>query len=223
MADTKSKLHVASDPEPAAEGEELSIAKPSAFDLNKFVSKRSAAVASVETLQTALPHHNISQAKDFVRLHPDENAYWSPELCFVNVPIKGMKRDTLHLIDEELAMRFLPSAKIMRSRLALAAKPFDVFFLCHVPTRNQDNPWNATNLQACERAKTFWTQATSRKEEGVEAYKVDVAADPEAFPEPKWPAQSLADLILTTFAGRMIESEDHPGLLRLIGAKLTVS
>jgi hypothetical protein len=223
MADTKSKLHEAADPEPAAEGEELSIAKPSAFDLKKFVSKRSAAVASVETLQTALPHHSISQAKDFVRLHHDENAYWSPELCFVNVPIKGMKRDTLHLIDEELAMRFLPSAKIMRFRLALAAKPGDVFFLCHVPTRNQDNSWNASNLQACESAKMLWTQATSRKEEGVEAYKIDVAADPQAFPEPKWPTQSLADLILTTFAGRMIESEDHPGLLRLIGAKLTVS
>src|SRR5262245_28117101 len=63
MADTKSKLHVAPDPEPAAEGEELSIAKPSAFDLNKFVSKRSAAVASVETTTngTAAPQHCSSQ------------------------------------------------------------------------------------------------------------------------------------------------------------------
>ena len=37
--------------------------------------------------------------------------YWSPELCFVNVPIKGQKRDTLHLIDEDLAMRYLPSGE----------------------------------------------------------------------------------------------------------------
>jgi hypothetical protein len=103
MTDTKSKLHVAPDPEPAAEGEELSIAKPSTFDLNKFVSKRSAAVASVETLQTALPHHSMSQAKDFVRLHPDEDTHWTPELCFLNVPIKGVKRDTLHLIEEKVA------------------------------------------------------------------------------------------------------------------------
>jgi hypothetical protein len=44
------------------------IAKPRAFDLDKFKSKRAAAVANVETLQTGLPHHNISQAKDFVRL-----------------------------------------------------------------------------------------------------------------------------------------------------------
>ena len=65
------------------------ITKPGAFNLNKFKSKRAAAMANVETLLTALPHHNIAEAKDFVRLHPDEDDYWSAELCFVNVPIKG--------------------------------------------------------------------------------------------------------------------------------------
>jgi hypothetical protein len=99
-----------------------SIAKPDGFDLDKFKSKRAAAIANVETLQTALPHHNIAAAKDFVRLHPNEDVYWSSELCFVNVPIKGSKRDTLHLIMEDLALRYLPSAKILRFRLALACK-----------------------------------------------------------------------------------------------------
>jgi hypothetical protein len=203
--------------------EALSVPKPDTFSLNKFKSKRAAAIANVETLLTALPHHSISQAKDFVRLHPDEEKYWSPELCFVNVPIKGQKRDTLHLIDEELAMRYLPSAKILRFRLALATKPGDVFFLCHVPSRNTDNPWNASNLQACEQAKTLWIQATSRKEEGVEAYKIDVARDADAFPAPKWPTQTLEEIIGRTFEGRRIETADHPGLLRLIGAKQSVS
>jgi hypothetical protein len=203
--------------------EALSVPKPDTFSLNKFKSKRAAAIANVETLLTALPHHSISQAKDFVRLHSDEEKYWSPELCFVNVPIKGQKRDTLHLIDEELAMRYLPSAKILRFRLALATKPGDVFFLCHVPSRNTDNPWNASNLQACEQAKTLWIQATSRKEEGVEAYKIDVARDADAFPAPKWPTQTLEEIIGRTFEGRRIETADHPGLLRLIGAKQSVS
>ena len=207
---------------PPTEDEAMSIAKPS-FSLDKFKSKRAAALANVETLLTALPHHNIAQAKDFVRLHPDETAYWSPELCFANVPIKGQKRDTLHLIDEECAIRFLPPARILRFRLALAAKPNDVFFLCHVPSRNQDNSWNGSNLQACEQAKTLWTLVTSRKEEGIEAYKIDSARDPDAFTDPNWPTQSLTDLISVTFARRMIESEDHPGLLRLIGARQSTS
>jgi hypothetical protein len=195
------------------------IAKPGEFNLEKFKSKRAAAVASVETLQTGLPHHSISQAKDFVRLHHEEAIYWSPELCFTNVPIKGQKHDTLHLIDEDLALTFLPSGKILRFRLALATKPFDVFFLAHVPSRNEDNAWNASNLLACEKAKAAWVQATSRKEEGIEAYKVDLARDPDAFPEPKWPTQSLGELIGRTFAGCLIDREDHPALLRLIGAR----
>jgi hypothetical protein len=163
------------------------IAKPSSFSLDKFKSKRAAAVANVETLLTALPHHPLAHAEDFVRLHHDEERYWSDELCFVNVPIKGQKKNTLHLIDEDLALRFLPSGRVQRFRLALATKPFDIFFLCHVPTRNEDNTWNASNLQACERAKGSWIQATSRKEEGVEAYKIERARDADAFPEPKWP------------------------------------
>jgi hypothetical protein len=57
-------------------------------------------------------------------LHPDEEKYWSSELCFVNVPIIGQKRDTLHLIDEELAMEYLSTKQIKRCRLALGTMPF---------------------------------------------------------------------------------------------------
>ena len=110
----------------------------------------------------------------------------SSELCFVSVPIKGQKRDTLHLIDEEIAMKYLPSARIKRFRLALATKPNDVFFLCHIPTRNLDNKFNETALDGCEKAKTLWTEVTSRKEENVDEYKVDFSKDQDAFPEPNW-------------------------------------
>jgi hypothetical protein len=78
------------------------VPKPSKSGLEKFKSKRAAAVANVETLSGPLPHHSIAQAKDFVRLHPNEDDYWSAELCFVQVPIKGATRELLHLIDEEL-------------------------------------------------------------------------------------------------------------------------
>jgi hypothetical protein len=201
----------------------ISVPKPEESGLDKFKSKRAATTAGVETLLTGLPHHSISQAKDFVRLHPNEEKYWSDELCFVNVPIKGQKRDTLHLISEDIAMRHLPSARILRFRLALASKPLDVFFLCEVPSRNLDNAWNESNLTGCVQAKSFWTLVTSRKDEGVESYKVERARDPEAFPTPNWPAQTLDDLILRTFAGIMITDEKHPGLLRLIGAKQEIS
>ena len=127
----------------------MSIAKPTKSQLDMFKSTRDPSIAGVETLLTALPHYKLSEAGDWARLHPDEAKYWSPEFCFVNVPVKGQKRDTLHFIGEELAKRYLPSNRIQRFRLALATKPHDVFFLCHVPSQNLDNSFNNTNLQRC--------------------------------------------------------------------------
>jgi hypothetical protein len=223
MADNKPQMTAVSENTPMPEltpDAPQSIAKPKGSGLDKFKSKRASAIANVETLVTALPIHSIAQAKDFARLHPDEDNYWSDELCFVSVPIKGQKRDLLHLIEEELAMRYLPSARIVRCRLALATKPYDVFFLCQVPTRNLDNGFNSTNLVGCEQAKRLWTQVTSRRDENVEGYKVDPAQDPEAFPDPKWPTQTLDELITSTFGpDRMIENEDHPALRRLRGMR----
>jgi hypothetical protein len=127
------------------------------------------------------------------------------------------------MIVEDLALHFLPNGKILRFRLALATKPFDIFFLCEIPTRHEDNTWNQTNLHACEMAKTRWTQATSGKEKGVEAYEVSFAKESDAFPEPNWLTTPLDDIIGITFTGRTIDREDHPALLRLIGAKPKVS
>lgn len=200
-----------------------SIQKPAGFSLDRFKSKRAASVTGLDNLVDGMPHIPVGQVKDFFRVHPDEMNYWSPELCFVPVPIKGMKKDTIHLIDEDLAMDYLPSGKIKRFRLVLATKPFDIFFLLEVPSQNLDNNWNVTALAACEQAKTLWTQASSRKEEGVDGYKVDKARNQEAFPDPRWPRLSLDELINKTFAGRMIIVSDHPALLRLIGDKQSLS
>jgi hypothetical protein len=206
-------------PPPSDDDAPLSIAKPDEFSLDKFKSKRDPTLAGVETLLTALPHHSLAQANDWARLHPDEANYWSDTLCFVQVPIKGQKHDTLHLIVEDLAGRYLPSGRIKRFRLALATKPDDRFFLCHVPSQNLDNSYNETSLQGCHQAKTLWTQLTSRRDEGVDSYKIDIAQHQDAFPPPAWPAQTLAALIEASFAGRQIDHEHHPGLLRLIGAR----
>jgi len=96
------------------ENPSLKIVKPREF-LEKFRSKRSPTIAGVETVLTALPVLRIADANDFVRLHPSEEDYWSPELCFVSVPIHGEKRDQLHLIDEELAMQHLSARRLSGS------------------------------------------------------------------------------------------------------------
>ena len=195
----------------------LKIVKPSF--LEKYKSKTPPNIGGVETVLTALPLLRISDVNDFARLHPSQENYWSPELCFVSVPIHGEKKDMLHLIDEEIAMQYLPSKKIKRQRLVLATKPHDNFFLCIVPSQNLDNPWNATALKACGMAVDSWLTATSRKAEGVEGYKIDFARDFGAFPDPRWPSRPFGDLVEVTFRNANIDTHNHPALCRLIGAK----
>jgi hypothetical protein len=210
-------------PTSKSNGGAIPISKPQNGGLEKFKSKRGGTPANVEVLLPPLSHSNIGGSKDYVRLHPDEANYWSGELCFVNVPVHGQKRETLHLIDEDLAMLHLESSQIKRCRLALATKPHDNFFLCEVPSQNLDNSWNQSAVLACEQAKTQWIIAASRKAEGGENYKIKIARDQDSFPEPKWPTQTLDELILTAFKGRLIDTDDHPGMLRLLGAKQIVS
>lgn len=199
----------------------IPIVKPAEeFDINRFKSKRARQGGGVETLQAALPHHKIAEARDFVRLHPDEDTCWTDELCFVNVPIKGQKKDLLHLIDEDLVPPPM-AAQVQRFRLALATKPFDEFFLCYVPTQNVDNSWNKTALKACALAKTIWMKVTPPpKDKDGDEYILTKAEDHDAFPDPKWPTQSIYALIWATFGkDRTIDREDHPALLRLRGKK----
>jgi hypothetical protein len=195
------------------------IPKPSGFSLDKFKSKRPTIAAGVKTLLGALPHYPIADAGDYVLLHP-EAAYWSPELCFVDVPIIGQKKDTTHLIDEDLISLLPAGKKVKRHRLALATKPYDVFFLAHVPSVNLDNSWNESNLTGCQLAKTKWVQLASLKDKGGDRYDIGFAEDHGAFPEPNWPKDSLEALIGATFGlNRAIDRADHPGMLRLRGAK----
>ena len=202
-----------------AEPEVTSIKKPAEKpSLDKFKSKKEPAA---KVAATELPIHSIAEAKDYVRLHPDVKNYSSDELCFVNVPIKGQKKETLHLIDEDIARKYIPSGKIQRFCLALATKPDDVLFLCKIPTRNLDNDWNNTAVKACDQAKTKWTQVTSLKEEGIENYKITCAEEDDGFDEPTWPTggQTLEDMFNTRFSGLCIDRPDHPALLRLRGKK----
>ena len=108
-------------------------------------------------------------------------------------------------------MQYLPPKKIKRFRLALACKPNNVFFWCVVPSQNLDNAWNANALEACHLAQTRWVQATSRRPEGVDGYKIDFAQDQNAFVDTAWPTRSKDELLEVTFKDANIDYDRHPG------------
>src|SRR6516165_4459988 len=80
------------------------IQKPEGLSIDRFRSKRSLLAGNVETLLPPLSHSKIGDTGDYVRLHHDEDRYWSGELCFVTVPPAAkQKKGDLHLIEEDLA------------------------------------------------------------------------------------------------------------------------
>ncbi len=202
------------------------IEKPKVGFLDKFKSKKKPEIAGVQAGLSPLPIKRIADVGDWAWLFPDEDIGWTPELCFVDVPIIGEKFPILHTIDEDLAVQHLSAKQIKRHRLALATMPGNKFFFCIVPSQNLENSWNKSAIEICQRAKTEWMQALSRKAEGVDNYQPKATTDPDPFPEIKWPIttlEGLEGLLAVTFKGLSIETDDHPGLLRLIGKKQNLS
>jgi hypothetical protein len=202
------------------------IPKPEAFDLSAFAV--TPATASVQRMPMALPVKKLSDAGDFVRLHGDdrpegEGGYWSEPLAFVDVPVKGQTKKIRHLILPDLAAKYLPTKLIKYRRLAWGCDPEGKPFICEVPCDNLDNVWNRSNLEACEIAKTQWVRADSKNKDGLEGYQHTLPLNTRRFREPEWPAQPFSEIISTAFKDRVIMSDDHPALLRLIGAELPPS
>jgi hypothetical protein len=207
---------------PNGPGADIGIPKPDDnFNLDDFRSNVD--TSGVGTLLGALPHYRLADAGDFVRLDPNESTHWTAELCFLSVPIVGQNRDTLHLIRKEVAVRNqVPFGRLSFFRLALASKPFDQFFLCHVPSRNLDNIFNSDSVRGCQIGKEKWVMAVSKRKESKneDGYNLTLALDQDAFFEPRWPREGLWELIKATFdENHRITTDDHPGLLRVLGKK----
>jgi hypothetical protein len=153
-----------SEPEPDPP---VTVEKPAGSKLDRFKSTRTAAPAGVKTLLGPMPVLKLSEAKDFVMVHPDP-AYWSSELCFVSVPVQGVKNNVNHLGFEDVLMSVVSDDEVERHALALASKPCGVFFLAIIPTQNLENTWNETALEGATKAKAGWVKVVSRRKEGVD-------------------------------------------------------
>ena len=163
-------------------GEEVvppKIVKPAAGFMEKFRSKRPPSIAGVETLLTALPILRIADANDSSGCIRRKRTTGRRELCFVSVPIKGEKRDMLHLIDEEIAVQYLPVEEDQAAATGAGVEAPRRFLLLHraVAKPGQLVERNGARRPA-RKPRRMWVQATSRKAEGVEGYKIELRARP---------------------------------------------
>lgn len=76
-----------------------------------------------------------------------------------------------------------------------------------------DNPWAESMRIALGEGKKRWVRVVANM--GLGAYDLFVA--PGDLSEPVWPKYSMSEMLKAAFAGRVIDSAEHPVLLRLRG------
>jgi hypothetical protein len=198
------------------------IPKPEAFDLDEFKSTHSDGMPGVDIKPAALDILRVSDVGDYFRVSPDEDKHWSHPLCFVTVPVEGIHGGILHLVTQRLADQFLKLKQIKRMRLVLATKPeTGSFFLVQCPCVNMDNQYNQTAADGLVECKTTWMMASTLRDNktGNGRYHFEPATEKDFVDEPVWLAQTVNELVLITFEGRIIRAADDPALLRLRGMR----
>lgn len=76
-----------------------------------------------------------------------------------------------------------------------------------------DNPWAESMRIALTEGKKRWVRVVANQALG--AYELFVA--PGDLSEPVWPKYTMGEMIKAAFTGRVIDSPEHPVLLRLRG------
>jgi len=76
-----------------------------------------------------------------------------------------------------------------------------------------DNEWFVSARRVAEIAERQWVRMVANRE--TRGYDVYTATSD--FGEPTWPEQTFADLLKIAFAGKIIDSLDHPVVMKLVG------
>ena len=82
-----------------------------------------------------------------------------------------------------------------------------------LPVDGRQNEWHERARLALERGKTRWTRMAADMTIGTYRLYEPV----EAQPAPVWPNKSLQEILEVAFAGKVINSMDHPFVRRIQG------
>ena len=75
------------------------------------------------------------------------------------------------------------------------------------------NLWQSSYKEAIKQAETDWV----RVEANMQAGQYEITKSTNDLGDPKWPKQSIDELINDTFAGRIIDSPEHPYIRQIQG------
>lgn len=149
---------------------------------------------------------------EFVRVHPDP-AY-SLQALAIYLPDSGYRGDYFLVhrrLQDELRDELVRILFILA--VSRGGPPF-IWPLRMPASSGRFDDWGESALRAADRAKHEWLRVRSDPEEG--RYRV-VSAEKD-WGDPRWPRESLDELMALAFSGKQIRDLQHPVVRRLRGA-----
>jgi hypothetical protein len=163
----------------------------------------------VRKVITTVPNRKPNKSEWF-RVRPGEE--WQLQTAVLELE-RGVERLT-YLVAPALWPEL--SGEIVHALLLPCVNRANDLFLWRIKLPGADgrpNSWTESALQIAKAAETTWCRMVSDSANGIYTHYVSTAN----WPDPKWPALSLSEIIKLAFRGRMIDSLDHPVLQELRG------
>ena len=161
--------------------------------------------------QPLKPSYGKLSKHRFSRVHPGEDFKW-PALIVTLKESGGNGESFIATPALRSRLGSLASPKILRLAVDNVGTPR----LVGVPIidpNSRPNSWNDSSVRAVERAESQWVRIESNNI--AAQYEVIVAK--EDLGAPQWPNQSMQELVLACFDGRIIQNVDHPVIRDLEG------
>jgi hypothetical protein len=186
------------------------VSTPDPFDPASLrLSQDAAAGLGVKKALLTVPVRKPDKAW-FVRVRP--GAEHRLETCVVELK---EERET-YLVAPALWPELAGESTFSPRALFTAVNRQGVLFLWPVRLPGTDgklDSWSQTALEAARLAEANWVRVQANMPLG--AYDVFEATAP--LPDPRWPDETLHELLKIGFKGRYIDAADHPVLKRLRG------
>ena len=161
----------------------------------------------VEKMLTAVPVRRPSK-QSFIRVHP--NGEYRLDTVLLELKDEG----ETYLLSPQLAID-LPGARVARLHVYVDRSMNPMLWPIPLPGADgKDNEWHRSARLAAEQAMDRWVRIEADKALG--GYKVFAATG--VVEEPKWPKETLAELLKVAFGpDRFIRTIDHAVVKRLRG------
>ena len=147
----------------------------------------------------------------WVRTHSDRDARW------LDTAVLELKEDReTYLVDPSLWEALATEATFSPRSLILSVERGGSPFLWPIRPPGPDgtiDSWNASAMEAALEGQSSWVRVTANMTIG--GYELLVA--PGIPDEPKWPQESMKEILQAAFRGKFIDTLDHPVLQRLRG------